>query len=601
MMDLPEDFDAAVYLELHPDVKNSGFDAADHYLRHGFKEGRIYTIKGIQNPSVERYLPLIRGGIALEHLHRYAFACLHVSGKRVLDLASGEGYGSAMLSRSACTVHGVDIDPMSVKHARRKYTAGNLFFLEGSCEEIPLAEHSVDVVVSFETIEHLEDHDRMLQEIRRVLAPEGMLIISSPDKDVFHRKYTHSNPFHRKELTSREFAALMRQNFRNVDLFGQSHLLGSSIFPKCKGDRPERHFRFSDLPDRMTADEECPEATFLLAVCSNGDLPLVPSSFCSQEMDETDLVMHLRSKLSMSQREPQNLPKDTQPIEESQPRRSIHKIRSYLKQRWNLLSCLTPKSHSSPEASPPVSESGPQDNASSDTAHFIKDYSALIDRLVAEYPDNRPLAMARAVGSITMESYRTIGDQQVEVLKRCGLRNGMSVYDLACGSGRTASALIRAGWHGRYKGADIMPTLVNHLLETCPGYEAVVHTDLTITMPDESLDIIFAWSLFTHLLHEESYLYMEDAIRALKPGGVLVFSFLEFEMPGHWGAFENVMAERRHHSRTHMNTFLHRDQITLWSERLGYEDKPRFIAGNDDSITTQGAFWQSLAILRKAG
>jgi SAM-dependent methyltransferase len=235
-----------------------------------------------------------------------------------------------------------------------------------------------------------------------------------------------------------------------------------------------------------------------------------------------------------------------------------------------------------------------------DQAHFISDYTAIIERLLAEHPDDRPLAMARAVGSVSMETYRSQGDQQVSVLKRCGLRDGMFVYDLACGSGRTAAALIRSGWKGQYKGADIMPALVDHLRATCPGYEAVVHTDLTISMPDASLDIIYAWSLFTHLLHEETYLYMEDAMRALKPGGVLVFSFLEFEMPEHWVAFENVITERRHRARTHMNAFLHRDQITLWARRLGFAGSPKFIDGNDASATPQGAFWQSLAVLRKA-
>jgi ubiquinone/menaquinone biosynthesis C-methylase UbiE len=119
----------------------------------------------------ERYVPQIRGTIALEHLHRYAFASEHVAGKVVLDMASGEGYGSEMLSRTAKHVYGVDIDEASVKHAQQNYKAENLEYHLGSCTEIPLPDASVDVVVSFETIEHITDHESMMREVKRVLRP----------------------------------------------------------------------------------------------------------------------------------------------------------------------------------------------------------------------------------------------------------------------------------------------------------------------------------------------------------------------------------------------------------------------------------------------
>jgi len=106
----------------------------------------------------ERFLPgVMHGGIELEHMHRYYFAGQLVAGKVVLDIASGEGYGSAFLAQSADRVIGVDISTDAVAHASAKYSRENLEYLVGTCSGIPLAGGSVDVVVSFETIEHHDE------------------------------------------------------------------------------------------------------------------------------------------------------------------------------------------------------------------------------------------------------------------------------------------------------------------------------------------------------------------------------------------------------------------------------------------------------------
>src|SRR5437762_9292288 len=104
----------------------------------------------------ERFLPGCTGEIAYEHWHRYAFARRFVTGKRVLDAACGEGYGTALLSTVASAIVGVDIDAETVAHASACYGGGaRVRFVEGSCTDLPLSDASIDVVVSFETVEHL--------------------------------------------------------------------------------------------------------------------------------------------------------------------------------------------------------------------------------------------------------------------------------------------------------------------------------------------------------------------------------------------------------------------------------------------------------------
>src|SRR6476661_3321910 len=102
----------------------------------------------------ERYVPGTTGEIAHEHWHRYAFARRFVAGRRVADVACGEGYGSALLARAATDVVGVDIDPRTVAHATAEYRGTpNVRYVTGSATALPLASGSVDAVVSFETIE----------------------------------------------------------------------------------------------------------------------------------------------------------------------------------------------------------------------------------------------------------------------------------------------------------------------------------------------------------------------------------------------------------------------------------------------------------------
>lgn len=179
----------------------------------------------------ERFLPWMDNAkLAWEHLHRYAFCSPLVEGRRVLDLASGEGYGSQILARSARFVVGIDDDAAAVGHASDRYAGSGLAFCRASMDAIPASPASFDAVVCFEAIEHVDGHARVISEIRRVLAPGGLCILSTPDKSVY-RSVEGENPHHVAELTLGEFERLAGAAFEHVRMFGQRVHPQSRIWP----------------------------------------------------------------------------------------------------------------------------------------------------------------------------------------------------------------------------------------------------------------------------------------------------------------------------------------------------------------------------------
>jgi SAM-dependent methyltransferase len=187
----------------------------------------------------ERLLTGYYDRYTIEHLHRYGLACMMVANKDILDIASGEGYGSNLLASVARSVIGVDIDQAAIEHAREKYHKPNMSFLLGSADSIPVDPASIDVVVSFETLEHHDQHEKMYQEIKRILRPGGLLIISTPDKRNFSDVTGHRNAYHVKELYLEEFVALNQRYFANVQLYDQKIVFGSAIVGQS---HPERFF-----------------------------------------------------------------------------------------------------------------------------------------------------------------------------------------------------------------------------------------------------------------------------------------------------------------------------------------------------------------------
>ena len=231
----------------------------------------------------ERFVPGVAGEIEMEHYHRYYLVSELIKGKDVLDIACGEGYGSGLMASEARSVIGVDIDSTAVEHARAYYRRPNLRFETGSAAAIPLPDRSVDVVVSFETIEHHDQHEEMMREISRVLRENGILIISSPDKYEYSEKPGYKNPYHVKELYLDEFKSLLLRHFSNVDVYGQRAAFGSLI-ARMNGNvsKTGRHFWTRTGNEAVGVQQaELPrEPVYFIALASNGSMPeFAPSMF----------------------------------------------------------------------------------------------------------------------------------------------------------------------------------------------------------------------------------------------------------------------------------------------------------------------------------
>lgn len=224
--------------------------------------------------------------------------------------------------------------------------------------------------------------------------------------------------------------------------------------------------------------------------------------------------------------------------------------------------------------------------------HFVEDYERYVAQLVATHPIDE--AMSLAVGG----DYERVGKIEAAILKSFGLRQGMHVVDLGCGSGRLAVELYKSV-DITFTGTDVVAALLDYARSKAPRFKFILHQELTIPVADESADIVCAFSLFTHLLHAETYLYLEEAKRVLKPGGQVILSFLEFAEPGHWPVFESTVETSRRAGNSHLNTFIERNAIQTWADHLGFTVE-KIISGGETAWEA-AALGQAVAVLRRPG
>lgn len=223
--------------------------------------------------------------------------------------------------------------------------------------------------------------------------------------------------------------------------------------------------------------------------------------------------------------------------------------------------------------------------------HFVRDYEKHVADLMGKYPIDE--AMSLAVGG----DYETFGNIEAGILRTAGLEDGMHLVDLGCGSGRLATVLHDSAKIG-YVGIDVVQALLDYARKKAPGYVFLLHRGLSIPREDKSADMVSAFSLFTHLLHAESYVYLEECVRILRPGGKIVFSFLEFAEPNHWPVFAQMKSNAIAAGGGHLNMFIERGAIDVWAAKLGIVVE-RYVSGSSPAWNGHG-LGQSVAVLRKS-
>lgn len=220
----------------------------------------------------ERIVPgKVDADLLHEHVSRYRFASAFATGKRCLDAGCGLGYGTAILAASAASAVGVDVDPETLIAAQEEHCAPTVAFSVADVRELPFANGSFELSVSFEVVEHLQGWQRFLVELARVTALDGIALISTPNRNYYAESRGESgpNPFHVHEFDCSEFQAALCGVFRYVRLIGQNMIPAISFFQDA--DPP-----MIEAFDGSSGGASVAEAQFYVAICSHSPLP--PSS-----------------------------------------------------------------------------------------------------------------------------------------------------------------------------------------------------------------------------------------------------------------------------------------------------------------------------------
>ena len=210
----------------------------------------------------------------------------------------------------------------------------------------------------------------------------------------------------------------------------------------------------------------------------------------------------------------------------------------------------------------------------------IKKYVQANEQQLANLLDNfdHSEAMSLYVGG----GYEKIGQRELNLLKYFGLKEGNDILDIGCGSGRLAFAL-KEFLSGKYVGFDILEEPLDYARRKCSRedweFNLIEENNLLSDLP--SFDFITFFSVFTHILDEDIFLYLQESIRHLKPQGRIIFSFLDFECENHWHIFEQNLENRT--DKSVMNTFLSKSTIRIWAKKLGLKID-RIHDGNDTFI-----------------
>ncbi len=198
-----------------------------------------------------------------------------------------------------------------------------------------------------------------------------------------------------------------------------------------------------------------------------------------------------------------------------------------------------------------------------------RSYAEHVTQLLAA--NDEAMAMSLAVGG----DYDLMGKALAARLERFGLKPTDYLIDVGCGSGRLAFALAQSKYCDtlRYLGLDIVPAMLEFAAGKCrqPAWRFELINDLTIPEENGRADMVCFFSVFTHLMQEESFLYLGEARRVLRPGGLIVATYLDINAPEHWKIFETNVKSARVRQEKPMDIFLSADFLRIWAGKLGLE------------------------------
>lgn len=240
----------------------------------------------VERMSAESWLP---PWVRYQHEARYAWAAEQAPGCVILDAACGTGYGArALIDHGAKSVSGFDLSDEAIATASRLNIPGDVTFAIGDVAHLPVQDGSVDLYLSFETIEHLPDDDAYLAEARRVLKPDGRLICSTPNRTITNPGTTINdmpfNPFHLREYAQPELQERLRYHFSHIEWFGQSaySVTYANCLRRIAGLHPRLAVRLHQIRKTLCLPWETPqrhrliplqsgrfESEILVAVCRN--------------------------------------------------------------------------------------------------------------------------------------------------------------------------------------------------------------------------------------------------------------------------------------------------------------------------------------------
>lgn len=242
--------------------------------------------------TCERLTTSVLNENTLEHLHRYVSACELTDGKYVLDIACGEGYGTKLLANTARYVTGIDIDEKTIIQAQKKYSTSNIQFKVGDITNIPEKDKTFELIVCFETIEHIDNYEKALMELKRVLKHNGILLISTPNKKTYSDNPNYINPYHKQEFYKDQFETLILKYFKNIYLLQQSSSFNSILYNKQNNSLNFYNGNFKSIEKK-----EEPEAVYFFVIASDNKLPNISNSVffghkvINQALKETEKII----------------------------------------------------------------------------------------------------------------------------------------------------------------------------------------------------------------------------------------------------------------------------------------------------------------------